>query len=144
MGSLQKKDTKCERAKLIPFQSQLEQKHSGTNILTSRGGQNQCSHLCGVVLIGLPVHSYPNSCKDGTLCFCSPEVPWGMLELKHSEHLMPTALKRDRVGEDADSMSYLQWWLKFECVRMYISTQTSLTVTAHISMGCFPRWSRKH
>lgn len=66
MGSLQKKDTKSERAKLIPFQPQLEQKHSGANIHRTWSGQNQYSDLCGVSFFGLSLRLQPNFCKDDT------------------------------------------------------------------------------
>lgn len=75
IGSLQKKDTKRKRAKIIPFEFQLEQKHSGVNILRSWGGQNQYSGLCDVAFYGLSLCLYPNFCKDDTSLFCSSEMP---------------------------------------------------------------------
>lgn len=75
IGSLQKKGTKCECAKLIPFQLQPEQKHSGMNILRSWGSQNQYSDLWDVALTGLSLCLYPNSCQGGILHFCCPAMP---------------------------------------------------------------------
>lgn len=100
IGSLQKKDTKCERAKLIPFQLQLEQKHSGNNILRSWGGQNQYSDLCDVAFYGLSWCLYPSFCKDDTSLFCSSAMPlhvcvWALLLC---EHWIPTACRKGCCG----------------------------------------------
>lgn len=121
IGSLQKKDTKCERAKLIPFQLQPEQKHSGMNILPSWGGQNQYSDLCDVAFYGLSLRLYPNFCKDDPSLFCSSEMP---SHVYWSPSLVwapntNSVLGRDVVGYGADpwgSVSSSGCW--FEGIRL--------------------------